>query len=284
MKTLIIGASGQIGGALAAECAARGLETAGAGVGGEALRLDLADPASVAAAFAAAKPDLVFLCSAMTWVDGCEKEPEKARRVNAEGPAAVAEECRKAGARLVYLSTEYVFDGKAGPYSEADPVNPVSVYGRTKLEGERAALAGCDALAARTTVVYSHSPGGVNFVMQLIGNARSGNKMRVPEDQVSNPTHAPDLARALLDLAAAGAGGVINVVGPEVMGRYEFALRACRAFGFDPGFLEPLPTSALGQAAARPLKAGLRTDLLRRTLGRDLPPVDESLAYIASKL
>jgi dTDP-4-dehydrorhamnose reductase len=284
MKALIIGASGQIGGFLSAECAARGIEAAGAGVGGEPLKLDLAAPATIGAAFGAVKPGLVFLCSAMTWVDGCEKDAVAARRVNTEGPAAVAGECRKLGARLVYLSTEYVFDGTAGPYSETDPVCPISVYGHTKLEGELAVLAGADSLSARTTVVYSYAPGGMNFIMQLVAAARAGKKMLVPKDQISNPTHAPDLARALLDLALAGAGGVINVVGPEVMDRYEFALRACRAFNLDPAFLEPRLTSELGQIAPRPLKAGLKTDKLLKTLGRGLPPVDESLAYIASKL
>ncbi len=282
MKALIIGSSGQIGGVLTGQCASRNIAVSGAGVGGEELRLDLAQPAAVKEVFAQARPDIVFLCSAMTYVDGCERDPELARRVNALGPAAVAAHCRARGARLVYLSTEYVFDGQAGPYGEDDPVNPVSVYGRTKLEGERAALSLAAALVIRTTVVYSYAPAAKNFIMQLIANHRSGTAMRVPKDQLSNPTYAPALAAAMLDLALKGAGGVYNVVGPEVMDRYAFALKACSVFGFDPSFLEPRLTAELGQPAARPLRAGLKTEKLVRELGRGLPPVEESLAEIAA--
>lgn len=285
MKALIIGASGQVGGTLASLCVRRKIEVYGTSrVGQGFLYLDLADPASITAAFEKSRPGLVLLCSAMTHVDGCERDPGLARKVNAAGPALVAEECRRAGARLVYFSTEYVFDGKGGPYGEEDPANPVSVYGLTKLEGERAALALEGALAVRTTVVYSHNPASKNFIMQLINNHRSGVKMRLPLDQVSNPTYAPDLAAAVLDLAGKGASGVYNVVGPDWLNRYDFALKACAAFGFDPAFLEPRLTSELGQAAARPLVAGLKTEKLVRELGRALPPAEESLRKIAGIL
>ena len=283
MKTLIIGASGQVGGALASLCVRRRLEVYGTSRRGQGfLYLDLADPASVAGAFAAASPGLVFLCSAMTNVDDCEREPEQARRVNSEGPALVAEECRKAGARLVYFSTEYVFDGAGGPYDEEAATGPVNVYGRTKLEGERAVLALEGSLALRTTVVYSHNPASKNFIMQLVNNSRSGAKMRVASDQLSTPTYAPELAAAALDLAAADAAGVYNAAGPDWLSRHDFALKACAAFGFDPAFLEPRLTAELGQPAARPLKAGLKTDKLAARLGRRLPPAEDSLRKIAA--
>lgn len=282
MKALIIGASGQVGGTLAALCVRRRIEVYGTSRKGQGfLYLDLADPVSIAAAFERSRPDLVLLCSAMTHVDDCERAPELARQVNAAGPALVAEECRRSGAKLVYFSTDHVFDGAAGPYGEEAPVNPVSVYGRTKLEGERAALALKDALSVRTTVVYSHNPASENFIMQLVSNHRSAARMRVPTDQFSNPTYAPDLAAAALDLAEKGASGVYNVAGPDWLSRYEFALKACAAFGFDPAFIEPRLTSELGQAAARPLKAGLRTERLAREAGRALPPAEESLRKIA---
>lgn len=284
MKALVIGAGGQIGAILAAQCSLKGMETLGAGVGAEALRLDLGAADSVQEAFAQARPDIVFLCGAMTHVDGCERDPELASRVNARGPALVAGQCRAAGARLVYLSTEYVFDGKAGPYGEDDPVNPISVYGRTKLEGEQAVLALADALVIRTTVVYSHGAASMNFIMQLINNARAGRVMRVPQDQFSNPTYAPELAAAILELADKGAAGIYNVVGPELLNRYDFALKACAVLGFDASFLKPVTTAQLGQAAARPLKAGLKTLKLVKTLGHSLAPVEKSLAEIAALL
>jgi len=285
MRALIIGADGQVGGVLSSLCVRRRIEVYGTGLAGQGyLHLNLTSPGTIAPAFEKAKPDLVLLCSAMTAVDGCEKNQELARRINAEGPALVAEECRKGGAKLVYFSTEYVFDGKNGPYGEEDPVNPISVYGRTKLEGEQACLAVKGALSVRTTVVYSHSHESKNFIMQLISNYRAGAKMRVPSDQYSNPTYAPELAAAVLDLAAADASGIYNVTGPDWLNRHEFALKACAAFGFDPAFIEPKLTSELGQAAARPLTAGMKTDKLAAALGRRLPPVDASLAKIAAIL
>ena len=284
MRALIIGASGQVGSVLAAQCVRRRIEVYKADLSGQdSLLIDLASPATIAPVFEKARPDLVLLCSALTNVDGCEREPERARRINAEGPALAAEECRKYGSKLVYFSTEYVFDGKSGPYGEDYPVSPLSVYGRTKLEGEQACLA-AGALSVRTTVVYNYDHSSKNFIMQLIANRRAGARMRVPSDQYSNPTYAPELAAAVLDLAEKGAAGIFNVVGPDWLNRYEFALKACEAFGFDPSFLEPKLTSELGQAAARPLQAGLLTDKLFSALGRRLPPVAESLGKIALKL
>ncbi|MEK7722142.1 MAG: dTDP-4-dehydrorhamnose reductase [Elusimicrobiota bacterium] len=282
MKALIIGASGQVGETLVALAARRKIEVYGTSRKGQGfLYLDLADPAGVADVFEKSTPELVLLCSAMTHVDDCELDPELARKVNAAGPALVVEECRRSGAKLVYFSTEYVFDGAGGPYAEEDPVNPVSVYGRTKLEGERAVLCLKGALVVRTTVVYSHNPASRNFIMQLINNHRAGARMRVPSDQFSNPTYAPDLAAATLDLAEKDASGIYNVVGPDWLNRYDFALKACAVFGFKPDFLEPRLTAELGQAAARPLKAGLKTEKLVRKLGRSLSPAEESLRKIA---
>jgi dTDP-4-dehydrorhamnose reductase len=273
-----------VGGALFKACSQSGLDVRGtARKTPGLLPLDLADPATINAAFAQARPQLVFLCSAMTNVDACELDPGLARRVNGQGAAAAAAQCAALNAKLVYLSTEYVFDGKAGPYAEDAPVNPLSVYGRTKLEGERAALA-AGALVIRTTVVYSYSPGSKNFIMQLIANRKAGAKMRVPADQFSNPTHAPDLARAVLELAQKGASGVFNVVGPNWLNRYDFALKACAAFGFSADFVEPAATAALGQAAPRPLQAGLRTQKLQAFLGRALPQTEQSLGEIAAML
>ncbi|HAN04862.1 MAG: hypothetical protein A2X30_06930 [Elusimicrobia bacterium GWB2_63_16] len=285
MRALIIGASGQVGGALSSACVRRRIEVYGTSRRGQGyLFLDLAEPATIAPVFEKARPDLVLLASAMTAVDECERNPERADLVNADGPAAVAEECRKYGSKLVYFSTEYVFDGAAGPYGEDDAVNPLSAYGRSKLAGERACLALPGALSARTTVVYSHDQDSMNFVMQLINNHRAGVPMRVPSDQYSNPTYAPELAAAVLDLAAKGESGIYNVVGPDWLNRYDFALQACAAFGFDPAFVSPVETAALGQAAPRPLKAGLKTDKLAAALGRRLPPVQESLRKIAGIL
>lgn len=286
-RALVIGASGQVGRAVA-----QALAAAGHGVTGTyaarpvpgLVPLDLRDDGALRALVGALRPAVCVLSSALTNVDRCEDEPALAEAVNARAPGVVAEACRAAGARLLLLSTEYVFDGAAGPYREDDPPAPLCVYGATKLEGERRALAACpDALAVRTTVVYSHDPGGKNFVMQLRERLGAGQRMRVPQDQVSSPTYAPDLGAALAALAPRReVAGVLNVVGPDVLDRLSFAVRCARAFGLDEALLEPVTTASLGQRARRPLRAGLRVERLR-ALGISTRGVDEALADLARR-
>ena len=256
---LVIGASGQVGSHTARALSARGWTVVGTGnTRTEALtRLDLADHAALRPLVLAVRPALCVLSAGWTWVDGCEAQPERAHAINAVAPGIVAEACREVGAQVVYLSTEYVFDGLAGPYGEEDPPHAISAYGASKLEGERRVLA-ADAgnLSLRTTVVYGWRPGDKNFVMQLVGALSAGQRMRVPADQISSPTYAPDLAEAIARLPGR-ARGVLNVVGPDVVGRHEFAVEAARAFGLDERLLDPVTTAELNQVAARPLRAGL---------------------------
>lgn len=271
MKILVIGSGGQVGRAVSAASAALGHQVLGADMErvGARFALDLADPGSVRRVMEETKPELTVLCSAMTRVDGCEKDPELAWKLNAEAPGALASLCADAGSKLVYLSTEYIFDGKNGPYCEDDLPNPISVYGKTKLEGEKRVLARLkDALSIRTTVVYSFDRAGTNFIMQLIERHGLGAEMKVPADQYSNPTYAPELADFILELALAGKSGVYNVVGADRLNRYEFAQKACEVFGFKTDFLKPVTTAELMQPAPRPLNAGLKTDKLRAELGR----------------
>jgi len=296
VKALVIGVSGQVGSNLKRACEAKGVKVYGADINParENLYVDIARPDSARSAFEAAEPEIVFLCAAMTHVDGCEKDPALAEKINAGGAEITADCCRRSGSKLVYLSTEYVFDGKKGPYSETDSPNPISVYGQTKLQGERLALALDGALSIRTTVVYGYAPGEKNFLMQLLGAAKSAadsargqrqasvthGKMRVPKDQYSNPTFAPELAEFILELALKNKSGIYNVVGSERLDRYSFALKVCEILGLGAGFLEPALTKELGQTAARPLCAGLKTDKLMSELGRVPSGASDSLRII----
>ena len=281
---LVIGASGQVGRESSRALLAGGWKAVGTYRSRPAqglLPLDVIDDAAIKRTLREVRPALCVLCSAMTAVDRCEDEPELAEASNARAPGVVAEACREVGARLVFLSTEYVFDGTAGPYGEDDPPSPVSVYGRTKLEGERRVLAASGSnLVLRTTVVYSHHPGDRNFAMQVLERLGRGERMRVPADQVSSPTYAPDLGAAIARLAERGEGGVLNVAGPDVLGRHDFAARAARALGLDPSLLEAVTTVSLSQRARRPLAAGLRIDRLRG-LGVGMRGVDEGLRAFA---
>jgi dTDP-4-dehydrorhamnose reductase len=282
---LVVGASGQVGRHVSAALAARGWRVTGTGntrSGAGHLPLDLRDEAAIRQVMGRVRPDLCVLAAALTNVERCEAEPELAETLNARAPAVVAEACRALGGRTVGLSTEYVFDGAAGPYGEEDPVCPVSVYGRTKLGGERAVLAADPAaLVVRTTVVFSYCPGDKNFIMQLIDRLGAGQPMRVPSDQVSSPTPAPFLGEAIAGLATT-ASGLLHVAGAEVMDRAAFAVRAARVLGLDPGLIVPVQTSQLGQRARRPLRAGLRVERLR-SLGLCPPTLDAALAEVAAQ-
>lgn len=234
------------------------------------LALDLAklDAVSTRPMLAPYPLDAIFCIAGMTDVERCESEPEQAEGANTRGPAMLAAYARELGVPFVYYSTEYVFDGdskRPGPYAEDAPTHPLSVYGRSKLEGELAVMrAHPDALVLRTTVVYGPDEREKNYVYSLMRALAAGRPMRVPADQISTPTYNRDLVRTTVGLLKLGASGIVHVCGPELLSRIDFARQVAEFLGLDASLLEPLPTSDLGQRAPRPLDAGLATDLLRR--------------------
>jgi dTDP-4-dehydrorhamnose reductase len=232
------------------------------------LRLDLASLETLAdAEFVLRDRELnaIYCLAGMTNVEGCEDVPELAHATNCRGPEMLARVARLRGIPFVYFSTEYIFDGNDGPYREESQANPLSVYGKSKREGELAVLASySEALILRTTVVYGQDFGEKNYVYSLMRTLRAGKRMRVPEDQISTPTYNRDLAAATIALVERRATGILNACGPDRMGRLEFARAVSDYFGLDGGLLDGYPTSILGQKAPRPLSAGLSIDKLRR--------------------
>jgi dTDP-4-dehydrorhamnose reductase len=268
----IVGASGQVGGALREAAAERPMALAArwpSEPGWHQINLEeMARDVVVAARLLdATRPTVVVNCAGFTNVEACEEDPERALAINARAAGALAAASASAGARSVYLSTEYVFDGVGGPYGEDDAPHPISVYGRSKLEGERAVLAADPrALVVRTTVVYGPEERGKNFAYQVAGALEEGRRIRVPSDQVSSPTYCRDLAAAILALVDLGGKGIVNVVGPERLSRIAFGRRLAACLGGDANLLTSVATADLGQTAPRPLDAGLRTDRLRGVL------------------
>lgn len=269
-RALIVGASGQVGTQFMGALGEKAVATSRVAREGW-LRFDLAELSEVkgaAAVFDLLQLDAIYCVGGMTFVDGCEAEPEMAQRTNAVGPGVLAAYARERGLPYVYFSTEYVFDGSAedpGPYAEEARTNPLSVYGKSKLAGEELVLrAHADALVLRTTVVYGPDAREKNYLYSLMRNLAKGMAMKVPEDQVSTPTYNRDLIRAAMGLVEAGAKGVFHVSGPEVLGRLEFARAVAETLGLDAELLEGVSTAALGQTAARPLAAGLATEKLQR--------------------
>lgn len=285
----MIGASGQLGGHLLAQLRAAGHAAVGTfasfpvdGLVG----LELGDERAVASALADVAPDVVLLAAGWTWVDGNEDDPARAWRTNCDEPLALARQCRAIGARFVTYSTDYVFDGVAGPYAETDAPRPLSVHGRAKLDAERAILGEMpEHLVLRTTTVFGPERQGKNFVYQLLRKvaAGAGGPVVVASDQSSTPSYGPDVARATLALVDQGASGLWHVAGPDVLDRAALGRLACRAFGFDESLVEGRPTAELDQRAARPLKGGLSTDKLR-SAGITLRGVEAALADMKAEI
>jgi len=263
MRVLVTGAGGQVGSELLV--ALRDLDV----VGLTHAQLDVADREAVAEAVRAAAPDVVVHAAAWTAVDACEEYPARARRVNADGTAHVVAAARAVGARVCYVSTDYVFDGtKADPYVETDAPNPLSVYGRTKLAGERALDP--DDVVVRTSWVCGRH--GANMVKTILRLAAEPGPLRFVEDQRGHPTFADDLAAGIARLLAADVPGTYHMTNQGAVSWYEFAREVLEAAGHDPERVEPVPTSAMPRPAPRPANSVLENAALRAA---GLPLLDD---------
>ena len=261
---LVVGASGLVGGHLARVLAAAGPVVAtGHDQSGEGLvAFDIRDADAVRALVAEVQPVALLCPAAVSNVERCELEPEATRAINVDGTLALATAARDAGATFVFFSSEYVFDGAAGPYAEDREVSPINEYGRQKVEVEQALpeVTGGDFMIARVSCVYGHERRRKNFVFQLWAALSEGREFRTPGDQIGTPTAAANAAEVVRDLLAAGERGVFHVAGAERMLRSDLARVAAEELGLDPALVRPVPTDELGLAAPRPRGAGLLID------------------------
>jgi dTDP-4-dehydrorhamnose reductase len=272
MRVLVTGRSGQLATAL--------LECAKARPGIDLLALgrpaiDLERPKETEAAIIAARPDLVVNAAAYTAVDGAESEPDRAFAINRDGAVAVARAAARLGVPLIHLSTDYVFDGtkpQAEAYAETDTTNPLSLYGRSKLEGERAVMAAHpDAVVLRTSWVYS--PYGSNFVRTMLRVGGERPLLRVVEDQTGNPTSAVDLAAAILRIGptlSAQPGGIYHLTGSGSTswhGLAAFIFSESAARGGPNPKLEAIATSDYPTLAMRPANSRLDCSAFEQRFG-----------------
>lgn len=280
MRALVVGASGLVGSALVEGLREDGIGTYRSRPRPGLLRLDATDRAAFARCISESRADVIFLPAAEANVDWCEQHPEEARRLNLEPVDAAIEVAD--GRRIVAYSSDYVFDGEAGPYREPDPPHPLSVYGAIKLEIE-SRLLGRGHTIVRTTTVFGHEePPAKNFVLRLVASLGRGETARVPADQVSTPTYADDLARASIRIAGAGSG-IWHVAGPDLVDRAELARRAARAFGLPSDGISAVATADLSQAARRPLRGGLLCDRYAAAFGAAGRPLDEALRDLRAR-
>jgi dTDP-4-dehydrorhamnose reductase len=283
MRVLVTGAGGQLGIDLLAACADAGDEV----YGFDRAHLDVADRSSVLGAVTSLRPDVVVNCAAWTAVDLCEGDEPLAFLQNATAVRWIAEGCHRAGARLVHVSTDYVFDGTLDrPYHEHDLTNPQSAYGRSKLAGEREALAlGPDACVVRTSWVCGAN--GANMVKTIMRLAADRPELAFVADQIGHPTFTHDLAPALRRLALDRLSGVVHVTNQGVCSWFEFAQAVVSAMGKDPAMVRPIDTADLQppRPATRPANSVLQNSVLAAAglpLLRDFrDPLAETVARLS---
>ena len=283
MRVLVTGAAGQVGRDLVAFCEAAGDEVFAC----EHASLDVGDRDAVLQAVLSAKPHAVVHAGAWTAVDACESDPDRAMRVNALGSRNVAEAARKAGAHLVTISTDYVFDGtKPSPYDEWDRPSPASVYGRSKWAGEQEALAmsGGDTTIVRISWVCGAHGG--NMVKTALKLAADGVNPRFVDDQIGNPTIVPDLVPVLRRFAVERRPGLFHVTNQGAVSWCAFVREVFAAAGHDPERVTPITTAELDppRPAPRPANSVLDNAAMRLAGIDLLPHHAESLERLVATL
>jgi dTDP-4-dehydrorhamnose reductase len=220
--------------------------------------VDLSDPDAIAAAVRAARPDLIVHTAAVARVDDCHRDPERARRVNTRGSELLAELAAEFGARLVFVSTDLVFDGERGGYREDDPSRPLSVYGRTKADAEAAVLAAPRGVVARFSLLFGPTlVGRPSFFDGMVAALRGGQPLTLFADEWRTPLGAHGAARALAELAHSDVVGLLHVGGPERLSRLEMGLRLAEHLSVSPERIIATARDAVPAAEPRPRDTSL---------------------------
>lgn len=258
MKILITGAGGQLGRELVDAAQAGGHQVSGL----TRAELDVTDSTAVQVAVSRERPDVIIHAAAWTAVDACESDAERARLINGTATEHVVSAARNVDARVVYISTDYVFDGtKPTAYVESDAPNPRSVYGLSKLVGEHAVDTSIDSIVRISWVCGYH---GANMVKTILRLAAQHDTLTFVDDQIGNPTMADDAARMIVHLAAGQRSGTWHVTNQGVVSWYEFAREVLRAAELDPNRVRPVTTSELmpPRPAPRPANSVLENRAL----------------------
>jgi len=249
-------------------------------------QLDITQKGDVKSLISSFQPSVIINAAAATNVDWCETHREEAWNINVVGVENLIEAARKVSAKLIHVSTDYVFDGKNGPYAEDAQPNPISYYGKAKLASENATRTGGIPYAiVRTIVLYGN---GIqiknNFALWVISSLRAGQRIRCVDDQISNPTHVSDLAQAITRIFELDRSGLYHVCGREPVSRYDFAVKTSEIFGLDPTLIDRIKTSQLAQPAPRPMVTGFVTLKAETELGFKPMDVKEGLMMLKSEL
>jgi dTDP-4-dehydrorhamnose reductase len=252
----------------------------------EYIALDVTDRNRVQKVLGEIRPDVVINAAAFTNVDGCETDRESCWNLNVKSVEIIEEACSPFNALLVHISTDYVFNGKSGSYRETDEPDALGYYGLTKLSAEKVIRhSHLEYIIARTMVLYGT---GVqlrpNFVTWVIDKLRSGEQIKVVDDQIGNPTLSDDLAEAIYRLIEEEAFGLFHVCGNEVCSRYDFAMKIARVFDLDSNLITKISSKDFKQKAPRPMNSSFVMDKLYNTLDWLPGKLEESLIKMKSQM
>ena len=271
-RVLVFGAKGMLGSAIM-DSLSSSFELVGFGHE----ELDVTDEKATRRAISDLEPGIVIHAAAYTDVDGCETNPEESYRVNGQGTLYVVQACRETKSRLVYLSTDYVFDGKTSrPYREEDPVNPINVYGKSKLQGEQhVSRLLTDFIIIRTQWLFGKT--GKNFVTTVLDSARDGKPMTIIRDQIGSPTYVMDLSCAISQLLRKDFRGIFHVANSSFCSWYEFAREILKLAEISHAEIIPVDGTSLGRPALRPQYSVLGCEKLTQETGLAMRPWQEAV-------
>jgi dTDP-4-dehydrorhamnose reductase len=282
LKLLVTGASGLLGNSIVE--LAKGHHTVvplhnTKPLQSNSIKIDRTKATEVASLFNRLKPTVVIHTASETNVDKCETDKEHAWKTNVEGTRNIAEACRKVNAKLIAISTDYVFDGEKGFYREVDKPNPVNYYGITKLEGEKQVINYCENYSIlRTSVLYGWHPWKQNFATWVINKLKQQQEINVVEDHYNTPTLAGNLADIAVEVAEKDLQGIYHASGNERISRYEFAKQIAGTFGLNSNLIKPVKMSEVtAWTAKRPRDSSLDTDKIQKQLKTKLLNITEGL-------
>jgi len=250
--------------------------------GQNGLAIDITRRERILESIVTVAPNVVVHTAAETNVDRCETQRDVARRINVEGTANIAQACVRVRAKLIFVSTDYVFDGNKGNYAETDEPNPINFYGLTKLEAERiAASISSDFLMLRTSVLYGWHPTKLNFATWILKGLRERQTMKVVNDHINSPTFAGNLADAIHRAIELRSQGTLHIAGSQRISRFDFARRIAIQFDLDESLLLPVKMKDLDWIARRPRDSSLNIGKAERELSMELFGVGRGLEQMA---
>jgi dTDP-4-dehydrorhamnose reductase len=231
-----------------------------------AVKLDITREDDVLAKIETLNPDLVIHSAALTNVDYCEDHQEEADKINSQGTLNLVKACKKTDSKLIYVSTDFVFDGKKGMYSEDEKTNPLSYYAKSKLKGEEYIQnSDLDYAIARVSVLYGWHT-NFNFVTWVINELKAGNEINIVTDEYNSPTLADNAAEAILNIYSKDKGGIYHIAGDERINRFDFAKNIASVFELDETLINPILSEELIRSAPRPMDSSLSVEKARNNL------------------